>query len=479
MAIGVSASELGFLFDERWFAGKARRVERAEVVATAPLADNAVATLVRAVYADGGSETYFVPLVSADGNWTDGLADEQVCRQLLQLIADKRAIGATTPSLPGVPPNEDGELRGVRLRFFDEADGIGTGTEPIRPASHDQSNSAVSFGDRWFLKVFRKVEPGINPDYEIARYLTEQGQFTRLPRMAGAIEFQPHGGPAMTLATLQEMVPNDGSAWAAMLSDVDSSLKSGQPMVLRVELLGRRTAELHLALSRESKDPAFRSEPLTIADCQTLATRLRRGASEVFAALEASSATLDSAVSEQARTLLDSGPLLVERIAKLLTADPHCTKQRIHGDYHLGQVLCQGDDFIILDFEGEPARPLAERRAKDSPLRDVAGMLRSFGYAAYAGLFAHAETNPYDYARCEPMAIAWQKAASAAYLKGYFEVAKNAPFLPADDKQLATLLDFFVVEKALYEVHYELNNRPTWLKIPLTGILAIAQEPRS
>jgi trehalose synthase-fused probable maltokinase len=451
-----------FVVQQRWFAGKARRIERIDVIAAIRISEFTV-TLVNVIYADGLEETYFVPIAANGDVISDALLDEQFSRRLLGAIEHTQAI--ETPQ---------GIFRGVHTPLYSTLRGNREAIEPIRIAAHDQSNSAIVFGNRLFLKIFRKVEPGLNPDYEIARYLTQQGRFTRLPRVAGAIEFQPHVGSALTLATLQECVPNDGSAWDAMLLDVKKAFNHGSITSNdRIQLLGQRTAELHMALASPTDDPAFAPQSLTIDDCESLSARLRRNAENVFRMLQQTSVALglaEGAVNE----LLAVGPGLVDQFSSVLAIDPQCMKTRVHGDYHLGQVLCQGDDFVILDFEGEPARSLAERRAKDSPLRDVAGMLRSFGYAAYAALYQVTEKTPAEISRLEPTAKAWQQSASAAYLHGYFEIASGASFLPPSRDALKPLLDFFIVEKALYELQYELNNRPTWLPIPLAGILEIA-----
>ena len=456
---------------QRWFAGKARAIISADLIATVLLEKDLLANLLRITYADGGEETYFLPVVVEADQLRDALCDEGACRRLLEVITQGEVAPATAPATR----LEGGAIWGVHSALFDALRGEPREREPVRAASHDQSNSAIVFGTRFFLKVFRKVEPGLNPDYEIARYLTERTSFARLPRLAGAMEFRSTACPAMTLATLQERVPNDGDAWQAMLRDVRSTLELARPQAMdRIERLGIRTAELHMALANATDNPAFAPESLTSDDCRLLAARLRRTAENVFQLLRQPPEAVDSAIAAQASELLARGPALLNKFSNTLAGEPHCTKTRIHGDYHLGQVLCQGDDFMILDFEGEPARSLAERTAKDSPLKDVAGMLRSFSYAAYAGLFAFTEDDRAGFARLEPLARSWQQQASAAFLRGYFASTQGASFLPPDKRRLTALLDFFIVEKALYEVLYELNHRPPWLRIPLAGILALA-----
>jgi trehalose synthase-fused probable maltokinase len=463
MGIAVTADDCRFLLAERWFAGKARAVDRLDVVAAAPLCDDAVLAVVRVEFADGADEVYFVPLVNTPDGLHDGLANEQACIALLNLVATGRTIPCE--------PAGAGRFVGVPSPLFAELQGSPQACLFVRPAAHDQSNSAVQFGERLFLKVFRKLEPGLNTDYEIARFLTVQQKFSQFPRVAGAIEFQASTGDSAIAATLLEWVPNEGDAWHAALAEVQLTLTSGKVRAMTgARLLGQRTAELHLALADANGNPAFDSEPMGPADCAALSRRLRVGAETVFRTLEQAKADLDSEVAGQVQTLLARGPGLVERFADSLATPPSCTKQRIHGDYHLGQVLCQSGDFVLLDFEGEPARPLAERRQKDSPLRDVAGMLRSFGYAAYSGLFNHREQNAAAPAASESLVCQWQELTASEYLNGYFAAALGASFVPVDSAVCKMLLNFFVFEKALYEVMYELNNRPAWLKIPLAGI---------
>jgi trehalose synthase-fused probable maltokinase len=451
-----------FLRQQRWFSGKSRTIKRLSVKAAVPFAPY-LAIVVEVAYADATVEDYFVPLLAEGSTLADGLGEEACCRKLFSLIENRETIDTA-----------QGALVGKQTSLFSSLRGAAAEIEPIKTASHDQSNSAITLGVRLFLKIFRRVEPGINPDYEIARYLTQQGQFTRFPRLAGAIELQPSVGTTVTLATLQQWIPNQGSAWNAMLSNATAFLKAeAETNQNSAKLLGQRTAELHLALAAETQDPAFATEPMTIDDCEALASRLRRTSQATFQAIQSAN-TSDPATTVQIQRLLQRGPRLIDHFCDSLAIAPQCRKARVHGDYHLGQVLCQKNDFIILDFEGEPARSLAERRAKDSPLRDVAGMLRSFDYAAYAALFQLAQEDAEVYSRLEPRAQQWQIEASTAYLRGYYSLAAGASFLPQDPRQLTLLRDFFVVEKALYELQYELNNRPAWLRIPLAGILTIA-----
>jgi len=242
-------------------------------------------------------------------------------------------------------------------------------------------------------------------------------------------------------------------------------------------LLGRRTAEMHVALASDHQDPAFTPEPIESADLAAMGDEMLAHGRSALTALEGRVNELSGTVGEWARLILANRERLFERFTGLASLKFAASRIRVHGDYHLGQVLWSEGDFVIFDFEGEPARPLAARRAKQSPLKDVAGMLRSFSYAAYAGLFMATVHHPDDFERLEPWARLWEFWCSAAFLRTYLEVAKGASFLPAGRTELEALLETFALDKALYESLYELNNRPDWLRIPLWGMLPLVAAP--
>ena len=243
------------------------------------------------------------------------------------------------------------------------------------------------------------------------------------------------------------------------------------PYLGTAETLGRRTAEMHLALASDSSDAAFAPEPFTREDVQLVTADAVAQAQQALQTLSARERELPADVKAGAARLLRSRDSLIALIRSAQDLQFVASKLRIHGDYHLGQVLWSEGDFYILDFEGEPARPISQRRLKQSPFKDVAGMIRSFGYAAYAGLFAHSVSRQTDVERLEPWARLWQASASSAFLRAYFTTATGAIFVPADPAQRDALLQLFQLDKALYELNYELNNRPDWVRIPLRGIL--------
>jgi len=370
--------------------------------------------------------------------------------------------------------------------------------------SGDQSNSVAFLNDRAALKLFRRIEPGHNPELEIGRFLFDRG-FPRVPTLAGAIEYNRPSLEPGTLAIVQSAVKHQGSGWDYSVDDLRRYFervaargprpngvdgRDGQegregrnepsPFFLALEnwylasatTLGRRTGELHLTLA-DSTDTAFSPEPLDARGLGVLADAMTHQADTVIELLRDRLPSLGDDTRAQAQAVIAAQPDLVARFDDLRKLTTAGSRIRVHGDYHLGQVLRTEEDFVILDFEGEPARSLAERRAKQSPLKDVAGMVRSFSYAAYAALFAFTLHAPDLYPGLEPWADTWQRWASRAFLNGYESAVGRSPIVPADPVR-PMLLRAFILEKVLYELGYELNNRPEWVRIPLAGIAKLA-----
>jgi maltose alpha-D-glucosyltransferase/alpha-amylase len=363
----------------------------------------------------------------------------------------------------------------------------------------------VLFGKRFVMKVFRRIEPGPNPDVEIGDYLAARG-FARVPPLVGVLSYAREGGPAASLAMLQEYIFNEGNGWHVTIEELARyfdrvtalapprcspeearawALADGggpPPAVIdaigtylrTAEVLGRRTGELHVQLADAPSDAAaFVPEPNTAEDLRRAAATMRRQAGDQFALLEGSVHRLDEVRRELALTVLSHRDELLGYLDEGPEVRTGGARIRCHGDYHLGQVLMTEGDVMILDFEGEPSRPLAERRSKCSPLRDVAGMLRSFGYAALTGLAAATATRPEDIERLAPWAEVWETWVSAAYFRAYLRATRHAPFLPSHTADLEAVLRIFLFDRALHELAYELNNRPEWVHIPLAGLLRL------
>jgi maltose alpha-D-glucosyltransferase/alpha-amylase len=518
-----------FLPTRRWFAGKARRIRAVSVTDALPLAGPragppARVLMARVDFIEGESETYAIPLVLLEGERAERLAadaprsvvarlerrgepavlaealvDPEVCRALLDAVRRRRRLrGAGGGVLSGRPSPA---LREVL-----------DGDEPPEPAVFraEQSNTSVLFGQTLILKLFRRVEDGMNPDLELGRYLGDRARFPHTPRVAGALEYQRGGGEPATLAILHEFVPNEGDAWQYTLdalrrfsedvvterihpgaeppdAEPDTLLqRAGRPIpeeadevigsyLQSAQLMGQRLAELHAALAGDGTDPALAAEPVTPHYQRSVYQSARNLTGRTMQLLRRALPTLGERDRADAEDLLARDGDVLRRFSALIDRRVRAARIRVHGDLHLGQVLFTGRDFLIIDFEGEPSRSLSERRVKRTPLRDVAGMLRSFHYAAVTALldaFARGLVEPDSDAARELAAWGthWNDWVSAAFLACYLETAGDAPWIPADPDALALVLDTALLEKAIYELAYELNNRPDWVAVPLRGI---------
>ena len=486
----VSAQLPSFLAAQRWFGGKARQIRGVEVTDAVPVGreENAAVVLFASVnYADGGQETYSIPSIlrAQSGGYSleDAFSRPQFLTDLLDIMKRKGKLSG-----------EKGCLRGCQASSFAELFPSSESAQPKR-LTGEQSNSSVIYGERGILKCFRRVEEGENPDLEIGKFLTEKARFPFVPRIAGWIEYQPQHGRAATQAILQEFVPNEGDAWRYARKILDAFYEqaadvaparglpspegcqefAGEAMarlLADIALLGKRTAELHLALASESDDEAFMPEPFTMEFQRGLERSFEELTSGILRLLRARMTDVPPEYKERSKEIVAREPDIVRRFGQALSAPVHGMRLRIHGDYHLGQVLYTGSDFVIIDFEGEPARPLADRRIKQSPLQDVAGMLRSFHYAAFAPLLtqpAGGSVSIRKNAELSRLAEMWSRCAANRFLGQYYETS-GAAYLPTDVEERASILETYLLAKAIYELGYELNNRPAWVGIPLEGI---------
>jgi maltose alpha-D-glucosyltransferase/alpha-amylase len=388
------------------------------------------------------------------------------------------------------------------------------GREPLEASvlRADQSNTSVVFGDRLMMKVVRRPDLGLNPDVEVGRFLNERAPFVHTPRIAGHLEYQRKLAQPMTLGIISEFISNEGDAWGYTLDSLTdymelvlsqyapegreaplpdasiTTLTNQEPPQLAcdimgayiqsAELLGQRTGELHVGLASAPDDPAFAPEPFTPFYQRSLYQGMRGMVSQVFPLVRQRRNQLPEDARDLAEQVLAREQEVLARYHTLVDTRLTGSRIRTHGDYHLGQVLFTGKDFVIIDFEGEPARRLSERRLKRTPLRDVAGMLRSFHYAAYSALHNQGTVGmvrPEQFKLVETWARYWYHWASAAFLRGYLQEANKAPILPQTPEEIDILLDAHVLDKAVYELGYELNNRPDWVRIPLTGILQLLE----
>jgi maltose alpha-D-glucosyltransferase/alpha-amylase len=365
----------------------------------------------------------------------------------------------------------------------------------------EQSNTSVAYGDRLILKLFRRVQEGVNPEVEIAHFLAEHTTFRAVPALAGGLEYRSPKGVPSSVAILQALVPSEGDAWSYTLdrlrqfydevitrAGVALAVPEGHVLDLAdaevppgvreamdsyfgaAQLLGQRTGELHVALASDPGDPAFAAEPFSAFYRRSLYESARALADRAFALLEKSVRALPEHTHAAAERVLREKAAVHGALRRILDARITAKRIRCHGDYHLGQLLYTGRDFVIIDFEGEPGRSIGERRLKRSALRDVAGMLRSFDYAAAFGLRSE-RLRPEDIPALVPWSRFWYRWTSAVYLKAYFAATAGTDFLPASQEERKSLLDFLLLEKAVYELGYELNSRPDWVDVPIRGIL--------
>ena len=405
----------------------------------------------------------------------DACVDEGFCRAVVD------SIGAGTQLR-----THSGQVHCVATRSFAELRGDPSAPLPVNPTPvQSSSNTTVRIGDPFFLKVYRRLQKGINPELEIGRYLTEAVHFPNIVPVAGAVEYRSDDGSVSTLALLQSFVMNQGDGWDYTVNYLVRFLedrRTGAPLpedvhglyLALIRTLARRTAELHCALATPTSDAAFSPEPITEHDVAHWYAGARAQLQTTFELLKSHVAQLPASVAVEADLLLAHRAALLKRLEPRPGLPPVGIKIRHHGDYHLGQVLVKRNDFVIVDFEGEPARSVEERRAKGSPLRDVAGMLRSFQYAMSAAQKRCASQSADDCATWVPLLERWEAETRAAFTSVYDEVAR-ACGLYQSFGEVRPLLDLFEIDKALYEVRYEINNRPDWTSIPIRSLLSFTR----
>jgi maltose alpha-D-glucosyltransferase/alpha-amylase len=521
----LSAHLPAFMATRRWFAGKGRRMRSAAIEESIPIrssGSNAYINLITVQYSEGASETYVLPLAYETGDAAfqrqsqspeavfvrtksatgeegilyDAMHDEGFADAMLRTLQRGAKIKA-----------RDGEIVGIRTSTLRR---LVTGTGNLRAniLRAEQSNTSIAYGDKLLLKLFRRVEPGINPDLEIGRYLTES-DFQHAPRVAGGIESQRPRKEPITLGIMHEFISKEGDAWEVTLDALrdffdraaSSSATINPPSITAASLLrlteeeppqivgetigayvesarriGERTAQMHLALAGGSSDSGFVAEGYTRFYQRSLYQSMRNMATNAFALLTQRIKS-EVGVPSEAVTVAGMEDEILLRFRSIVNKNLSSSRIRIHGDYHLGQVLYTGSDFIITDFEGEPAKSLNERRLRRSPLRDVAGMLRSFSYAVHTAMRERGERGLPEESELQTAAWGqfWQAWVSSVFLGSYLKEASKGSFLQASQDELELLLGVYILEKAVYEMAYELNNRPDWLYVPLQGILELMQ----
>jgi maltose alpha-D-glucosyltransferase / alpha-amylase len=525
----------GYLKKCRWFQGKSRIVARLEVLERIPFpldGSSAILALVEVSYTEGSTETYQVPLhflpTEAGGDtiqsgfpWAvvsglkvdeksgilyDALANPQFRQSLFELIARRRGVRSEVGRLSGRPGSHFISILGDK-----------TGALASQVGKGEQSNSAITYDNTFFLKLYRRMEDGVHPEVEIGRFLSERTHFGQVAPMAGVLEYRRPGAESVTLGLLQGFVPSQGDAWTFTLNEVTQFLdrvlvhrdeakmqseleeaavkqppkQAGQPEPVvaglssgllemmrgfyseMVALLGKRTGEFHLALCSRYDDAAFAPEPFALLYQRSVYQSMRSRAKKTLDLLRRNLTRIPQHLRTDAEAVLGREQEIMAVLQRFTQGKFSAWKTRIHGDYHLGQVLYTGNDFVIIDFEGEPIKSLSERRLKQSPLRDVAGMMRSFFYAAYAVLMQRSQVRADDIPFLLPWADAWYRYNTGIFLASYEKSVAGSGLIPRDPAEAETMLQTYLLDKAVYELGYELNNRPDWVSIPLKGILEL------
>jgi trehalose synthase-fused probable maltokinase len=466
-----------FLPAQRWFGAKDSPIRS---VALSPLGqlDGGHLLAVADVTFESETQRYLLPLSALEA----GAVDARRTPALAALPGGRVLVdSALLPALDSALLNamrEGRRIGGAAGDIVFEGSAalaaIGDPGQP-KPLGAEQSNVSIGFGGKVILKLYRRLRAGEQPDVEVARFLTETAHYEGAPPLLGEIRYETGGAEPTTLAAAFAFVANRGDAWTAITAALaDDLAASGDtdrafPHELAVGgLLGRRTAEMHRALATATDDPAFTVEPLTPDDTARWSDEAEAEAQAVLRSLERRLVNLPPDAAALAHGLLEQRTKLTGRLEECVGMAPSGGRSRIHGDYHLGQVLATNDDFVIIDFEGEPRRSLAERRAKSSPLRDVAGMLRSFHYAAHTAL---EEARKRGAADAAGRAERWRRETGEAFMAAYHAHAAGIPSYPPDAAFARALADLFLLQKAVYEIGYELANRPAWIGIPLQGML--------
>ncbi len=511
-----------FLQTRRWFLGRGRTILNIEVVDVIPIPDSAAnLALVRVEYAEGDPDTYLMPGSLATGAEAERLLAESPDVVFARIQARDGQHGVLysaawdhkfADSLLGAITRRrrlrgrSGEIVGAHdTRVFRQVWGADRPLLEPTVLRADQRNTSIAYGNRFVLKLFRRVEPGTNPEIQISRFLSAHG-FLNSPPVAGSLEYRTNGGDAMSIGILHGFVANEGTAWRYTLDSLgrffESALTHTEPLprtallpfppevpegvgelmgeyAEAARLMGQRTAEMHLVLA-SGIEADFAPEPFTDHYRQGLYHAFVGEAGRTLSVLEEAAPTLPKAAQVEARRVLERAEEIRARFRPVRDHRFETQRIRIHGDLNLRQVLYCGKDFVLIDFEGLPSRSYGERSIKRSALRDVCGMLRSFHYAAYAVLFGLvpgiAAPKPESSAAFERWASFWASWAGAYFLSGYLPVAAKGGFLPSDPDELRTLLNIYLLSKALVETATELNDRPQWAIIPLRGILSILDE---
>ncbi|MEA3073972.1 MAG: maltose alpha-D-glucosyltransferase / alpha-amylase [Alphaproteobacteria bacterium] len=482
-----------FLASRRWFSERGNKSIATRIAGSVPLPSSEAELGMALVEAGGRARpaTYLLPLVI---RWTrlererhSPVALAAVRRgaregTLLDAAADASFIGFILDQLRR-PQVLEWEGRRIEFRSTGEiADDVAAALEEIRAVDAEQSNTTALVGNRYVVKLFRRIEPGINPEIELGRYLTETVRFPNTPALLGTAELEENGSRA-AVAVVHRFVENQGDAWAVTNAYLDRFVEEQRLLTAeaaghsdeqaaylhRIEHVGQRVAELQLALAGREDVVDFAPEPISAADIRRWTETLLERAVHTLDHLARRRSDLADTDRQLLEKVLSTRESLASLLHELLPDTLDAVKIRHHGDFHLGQMLIVKDDVFIIDFEGEPRRSIEDRRQKAPAARDVAGLIRSIDYSATGALERALRSAPDDEDKIARALEGWRASAVAAFLAGYRRSLTNLRLWPRSTQAADRLLDFFLLEKAFYEIEYELAHRPDWLRVPLAG----------
>lgn len=506
----------GYLKSCRWFGAKARHIVNISIVRSVPVSfgrKTAFLLILEVRYTDGLPENYFMPVYFVEEEWAESYARNQpkaiICQITLAgekgILVDAIYHEPFRNHLFGLIKRQAKiRIEGGQLLFHPGSEFKRAQEDASDVRSHvlnaEQSNTSVIYNDRYFFKIYRKLEREINPDLEMVRFLSEEARFKHSPEFAGGIELVGYDNKSTVLGLMQNKIENQGDAWVMTLDYVRDYFtkvkkqkgKAGSPPPLadktilkwedtpqeiqqligrelydKVRLLGQRTAEMHRALSNAGENEDFEPEPFSYYYQRSIYAAQRKVVNEKLLLLGKRLSHLAGKEEALAKEVLDAEPLIIQALQEVYQTKIRATKIRIHGDYHLGQVLYDGSDFTIIDFEGEPGIPFSERRLKKNALKDVAGMIRSFHYAAYSQVMLDDSLSAKDREQLDAWAHTWYHYVAGYYFGAWLETAGKSKFVP---EPWEPVMRSYLLEKAIYELGYELNSRPDWVSIPLKGI---------
>lgn len=482
----------------RWFAGKARLQELFTIkyAMEVPIQDSiALLLIIEVRYHGGETENYLLPISFIDSTHTQEIAPKGIITLayinekrgvVVDAIYDERfqqALFGHVAQAEDIPQKENGKVEFNRGKGLAGEDIKGTISSKVLPV--DSSNSALTFGNKYFLKLYRKLFEETNPEVDMVEFITENSDFAYIPAFAGSIVWKREGRADITLGMMQKMVENEADSWVKTGEELDFFMDSfmkktfsiKEDVFTQVELLAQRTAEMHLALYATEANKMFSPEDFNDEYRQFMYGRLTDLLDRRYTLLIDNYTKITDPVTQKlAWDFMESKELIDEFAKGILTKEIDSQRIRIHGDYHLGQVLATKNDYIIIDFEGEPESTITDRKIKHSPLKDVAGMIRSYHYAISAKMLNDPNTAELDPVRVQTAADRWYKLIQQTYMDKYLETFGKPHPLFKNNNEINFLLLIYLLEKAVYELGYEISYRPDWVKIPLKGIVNVIRE---